>query len=67
MPSTTFVSITSHAIFHFVDNGNQPLQQITAQFQLSTGERQEATTHDFGEFYLDATETGLDADSVAVA
>jgi len=49
------LSVT-HAIFHFVDNGNQPLQQITAQFQVSTGEEQEATTDDFGEVYLDAAQ-----------
>jgi hypothetical protein len=45
----------THAIFHFVDGNGEPLKQVAASFQSSTGETLQATTDDFGELYLDAT------------
>lgn len=44
----------THAVFHFVDSNDEPLKQVSVEFDVSTGEKIQATTDDFGEIYLDA-------------
>jgi hypothetical protein len=44
----------THAVFHFVDSNDEPLQGVTVELDVSTGEKIQATTDDFGEIYLDA-------------
>jgi len=46
----------TNAVFHFVDGNDQALAQVTASFQSATGEQLQATTDDFGEVYLDASQ-----------
>jgi hypothetical protein len=46
----------SHALFNFVDSSGQPLAQLNAEFEVSGGEPIAATTDDFGDLFLDASE-----------
>jgi hypothetical protein len=46
----------SHALFNFVDSSGQPLAQLNAEFEVSSGEQIEAATDDFGDVFLDASE-----------